>query len=447
MAHYVDNATLTSRKLHHSRGRDPEKKLLERAIELLGTADALYVSTDGNSVHGDALPHHGLLLREERKLHESLYRRANGVPVMVATSTVAQGMNFPSELVIIAGDRRFDSNTNQLERLQAHELLNAAGRAGRAGQHSNGLVVVIPSFPVTYDGQTRMGRGWFQLQSVFSQSDQCVTVVDPIGSVLDQLDSEEGAELSAYFLRRVASSEGIANATAVASRSLGALFAARDGHGYWLDDRLRMLEAAVSSIDFEPWVQKVVAMTGLPAEDILFVAGRLDAVGVEVSTIAEWREWFVEVLGDRPSLLEAVLRVGSRAAFRGAPEELTEWAIEGNRLVTEVGVHLSLWVQGATLQEIQSSGIDRRVARANRYLEFARKFVLRVVPDLAYLFGIPYVILKSRSQADDDLTGNPLADLAPSIEAGVDTSQKLAYLRANPVATRAGAHRANGLSP
>jgi replicative superfamily II helicase len=59
--------------------------------------------------------------------------------LLVATSTLAQGMNLPSEVVIIAGDSRFNQDANRMERLEAHELLNAAGRAGRAGEVSQGI--------------------------------------------------------------------------------------------------------------------------------------------------------------------------------------------------------------------------------------------------------------------------------------------------------------------
>src|SRR3546814_13403972 len=81
---------------------------------------------------GGAASHHALLLREERDLHESLFKRADGIDVLFATSTLAQGMNLPSEVVIISGDSRFDSGIDKMQKLEAHELLNAAGRAGRA---------------------------------------------------------------------------------------------------------------------------------------------------------------------------------------------------------------------------------------------------------------------------------------------------------------------------
>jgi hypothetical protein len=53
--------------------------------------------------------------------------------------------------VIIAEDSRFDQAKDRREVLQAQELLNAAGRAGRAGQNANGIVLVIPGKVVGID--------------------------------------------------------------------------------------------------------------------------------------------------------------------------------------------------------------------------------------------------------------------------------------------------------
>lgn len=77
--------------------------------------------------------HHGLLNSVERELSERFFRREDGGRVIVATPTLAQGMNLPAEAVIIAGVRRFDASANRPIMMNAHDLLNATGRSGRAG--------------------------------------------------------------------------------------------------------------------------------------------------------------------------------------------------------------------------------------------------------------------------------------------------------------------------
>src|SRR3546814_12217658 len=120
---------------------------------------------------GGAASHHALLLREERDLHESLFKRADGIDVLFATSTLAQGMNLPSEVVIISGDSRFDSGIDKMQKLEAHELLNAAGRAGRAGEGAQGFVLLVPSKVIDfYDKQNEIKKHWVKLQALYKQN-------------------------------------------------------------------------------------------------------------------------------------------------------------------------------------------------------------------------------------------------------------------------------------
>ena len=88
-----------------------ELHLYQMAADEAGGADHLYLTVSDTGLLSDASAcHHGLLIPQERHLHEGLFRRTDGVNVLVATSTLAQGMNLPSEVVIIAGDSRFDPN-------------------------------------------------------------------------------------------------------------------------------------------------------------------------------------------------------------------------------------------------------------------------------------------------------------------------------------------------
>ena len=137
---------------------------------------------------GGAASHHGLLLREERELHEALFKRPDGIDALFATSTLAQGMNLPSEVVIISGDSRFDPGADKMKKLEAHELLNAAGRAGRAGEGAQGFVLLVPSKVIDFDDQNNQISGhWMELQAIFEQADQCLVIEDPLRNLLDQI--------------------------------------------------------------------------------------------------------------------------------------------------------------------------------------------------------------------------------------------------------------------
>ena len=128
----------------HAPARDHEQEAWRAAaISELGGIKGLYDAGERR-----AAVHHGELLPDERRLVESLFRnRQSGVNVLAATSTLAQGLNLPCEVVILAGtDRVDDSDPAETTRspLAAHEILNALGRAGRAGHSATGLAVVVP---------------------------------------------------------------------------------------------------------------------------------------------------------------------------------------------------------------------------------------------------------------------------------------------------------------
>ena len=61
---------------------------------------------------------------------------------MVATSTLAWGVNFPARLVIIKGTEYFDPKSHKYVDFQATDLLQMIGRAGRPQFDDKGVAVV-----------------------------------------------------------------------------------------------------------------------------------------------------------------------------------------------------------------------------------------------------------------------------------------------------------------
>lgn len=171
----------------------------------MGGSEHCYLSVDDGKVRTGAASHHALLLANERELHESLFKRKDGIHALFATSTLAQGMNLPSEVVIICGDSRFDPKADKLKQLEAHELLNAAGRAGRAGEGSQGFVLLVPSHVIGFDqAKSLISKDWMDLRAIFEQSDQCLVIEDPMSAALD--DIHNGITLTgpaAYLLGRL----------------------------------------------------------------------------------------------------------------------------------------------------------------------------------------------------------------------------------------------------
>jgi superfamily II RNA helicase len=83
--------------------------------------------------------HHGGMLPKYRRLVERL-TKAGLLRVVVGTDTLGVGVNLPLRTVVLSGLAKYDGSVSRL--LSARELHQIAGRAGRAGYDSSGLVVV-----------------------------------------------------------------------------------------------------------------------------------------------------------------------------------------------------------------------------------------------------------------------------------------------------------------
>lgn len=180
-------------------------KLTAREADLLAVAIAEVGDSEDvfRWEKDSAACHHGLMLPSERRLVESLFGRADGLQLLAATPTLAQGINLPVEIVILAGDDRYDTQREARELLQAHDLLNASGRAGRAGHLATGIVLMIPGEVVTSewaDDGAKIGGRWFALRErVFAKSDQCLSVVDPIERYLDRLQHADPEDRESHY--------------------------------------------------------------------------------------------------------------------------------------------------------------------------------------------------------------------------------------------------------
>jgi len=88
--------------------------------------------------HGIGI-HHGGMLPKYRRLVERL-TQAGLLRVVAGTDTLGVGVNLPLRTVVLSGLAKYDGTISRL--LSARELHQIAGRAGRAGYDTSGLVVV-----------------------------------------------------------------------------------------------------------------------------------------------------------------------------------------------------------------------------------------------------------------------------------------------------------------
>src|ERR1039458_639161 len=79
------------------------------------------------------------MLPKYRRLVERL-TKSGLLRVVVGTDTLGVGVNLPLRTVVLSGLAKYDGSISRL--LSARELHQIAGRAGRAGYDTSGLVVV-----------------------------------------------------------------------------------------------------------------------------------------------------------------------------------------------------------------------------------------------------------------------------------------------------------------
>jgi hypothetical protein len=423
-----------------------EKHLYATIVDELGDASRLYIDVENDLLISAAVSHHGLLLPAERNLHESLFRRKDGANVIIATSTLAQGMNLPSEVVIIAGDSRFDPNANKVEKLEAHELLNAAGRAGRAGDGSYGFVLVVPSKVVHFDNvSATIHNHWTDLQAIFSQSDQCLLIDDPITAVLNQihLATTDASAIAKYFVRRLPAGDA-ANAEkddeavrSLLSRSFGAFRARARGDEVWLKARIQaaidLRRSEQEAPDASSWADKLAAAAGIPTDVIRELSIPLSGTIRSEATVVEWRDWLMDWLSTKPELIPQLIRRENLEGLLGAPYKKLETDGErGKHALPILRLLLAGWMSGATLSDLELAFGTPMHRLGN--CEIAREFVVRLVPELAYVFALPAQIFKAARAALGLEAQEPPLDLgllSLCVREGVDDVEKLALRQAH----------------
>lgn len=444
----IRNAVSAVKKVYKNLGStdislsNEERRLCDVAARELGGAEYLYLNVNGGRVDSPSAVHHGLLLPEERRLVEALYRREGGISVLIATSTIAQGMNLPSELVIIAEDSRFDRESNRREILEAQELLNAAGRAGRAGYNANGIVLVVPGKVVGFDyDKALIGPRWAILHTIFGQSDQCLEIDDPLAAMLDRVHAnlEDADILERYCIFRLAgggtvedSKTGLPDSI---KKSLRGFRARRNAESDWIESRteaaIRLLETGRDKDkgEDESFYIEISGIVGLSVEVVTSLAERFasDAPPANAS-VTRWRRWAFEWLADNPGILEQVFPPNGLNSLYGARFRNIEGTVErASYAIPRLKKLTRLWMEGRPLCDLERAlGVEQ-----GRYktCDGARKFALRIVPRLAYVFSLPLMLMKrtaTKVEDKDVFISAALSQLGQCVRYGFDAHEKCA---------------------
>ena len=103
--------------------------------------------------------HHSGLLPLLKEIIEILFSKGF-VKVLFATETFAVGINMPTKTVVFTGYEKYDDATNGIRTLYTDEYIQMAGRAGRRGKDTEGLVLYLPERdPISLQEVQRMMTG------------------------------------------------------------------------------------------------------------------------------------------------------------------------------------------------------------------------------------------------------------------------------------------------
>ncbi len=86
--------------------------------------------------------HHAGLVESDRQLAEELFAN-NKIQILIATSTLAWGVNLPAHLVVVKGTQFFDAKIEGYKDMDLTDVLQMLGRAGRPQFDTSGIARIF----------------------------------------------------------------------------------------------------------------------------------------------------------------------------------------------------------------------------------------------------------------------------------------------------------------
>jgi len=410
-----------------------------------------------------AVPHNASMLRMERDLSERMYKRDGGAMVIVATPTLAQGLNLPAQLAILAGDKRAEVENGGRESLAAHELLNAAARAGRAGHLANGIVLLVPEPALSFPENQQLNADVVQkLQALIPEDDRCVEITDPLGVVLDRISDGDTADNDVvYMVNRLATlndTENDENALFNLEQSFAAYRLRENGEEQQFNNQLveltRLVEAEAHD-DIDQSLLILASQSGLPPVVLFRLKQKIEhESGNLPCSILDWITWLIDWLASdleaRDLLLSDVRSSILGATGKNKRGEITEEVL--NDLIPGI----NSWISGLPLREVELSlgGDPDSNSQTKKSCPRVRELVGSVLPrGLSFIMGLITRVVTENDPYDtqENLSPDVVESLSTAIRLGYDTPEKLNFSFSNPsILSRVGVHQAysqeNGLS-
>ncbi|MDP2756505.1 MAG: DEAD/DEAH box helicase [Desulfurivibrionaceae bacterium] len=393
-----------------------------------------------------AVPHNSSMLRLERELAERMFKRGNGAKVIVATPTLAQGLNLPAHLAILAGDKRSGADQNGREDLEAHEILNAAARAGRAGHLANGVVLLIPEPIISFSQDKPLETEVIQkLKSILPEDDRCVVINDPLEIVLDRLMQGESLDADVrYMVNRMATfheTGAIEEPTLLFDlrKSLGAFAASKRQAEAEFEAKIIDLQKAIAKEIPDEADNTMAALASQSGLSMALLSNLKKRVSVGTGslpvTVEDWLIWTVNWLAEDESARASLLYDVKRSVL-GACGRKKDGEITGEEL-TFILPGLLAWIGGKPLAYIEKElgGTPDAGSLAKQVCPRARELVGGVIPrSISFIMGLVSHVVKEVNpfDAQESLSHQVVECLGTAVRKGYDTPEKVFFAGNHP---------------
>jgi len=405
-----------------------------------------------------AVPHNSAMLRLERDLSERMFKRTDGAKAIVATPTLAQGLNLPAHLAILAGDKRADTEKGGREDLEAHEILNAAARAGRAGHLANGLVLLIPEPMISFFDENSIEEDAInKLRSILPEDDRCVVISDPLEVVLDRLMAGDSLDADVRYtinrmavLRESVESEELTPLFDL-HKSFGAFASRAHDAGQAFDEKLDALKLAIAEGvqgDVDSTLAMLASQSGLSVDLLQRLRKRVQAdAGKLPVSVSDWITWVIVWLSEDDEARNWLLLDirGNVLAACGVTKKGSEVT---SAVLAQLLPGLHAWVSGQSIVEIEVAlgGDPCASAPTKRVCPRARELAGSVIPrGISFIMGLVCHVVEGVDPFDqqENLSRQLVESLSVAVRKGFDTPEKLAFSSDNTrILSRVQLHKA-----
>jgi hypothetical protein len=380
--------------------------------------------------------HTSLLLETEKFASEEAFRNESSI-LMLATGTLAQGLNLPAIAVIVGGTRigfSRDEDYEDVERRKLEQLINASGRSGRAGFANQGLVISIPDQVLYLTGPETYLQAIERIDYI-TRTDASLDILSPMKSLLDSIaagrfdpDTASPIELKVTSLLS-GGSENAPSLTDVLRCTYAAYLRRRegveDGAAVSADRLFEIRNQFIEETDSPEWLPIAAQNAGLSFFTTLRLYQAKNRVIPDIThDIYNWdlRHW-VDICFQTFQLITPITIYhffGERSLEKFAPEILRyikatpiweqnnpNWEPPEEWMNDWENIHESVlhWINGHTIAEIAAQimnvDLDEITYRRNTgssHIPKTLSFIHEIIESLSYLSGGVLAILEKEVQ-------------------------------------------------